>query len=189
MAAVSIDKNEDPADPNIKEAKDRLTALNTELTAMIAALPPKTRIEMADGKVLTGADVAKLWKKVHFVITNKTFGPGYGGSFDYASGTSYIRAETVNGWDIFPSGGEFITLHELIHSCKHGEAVRRAMWTKYHSENKHKADYAKDYFKAPEFSEVEEYCYFGARAIMRKMNIADFEGVFDHGYEYGDLLH
>ena len=189
MAQVSIDKNEDPADPKIKEAKERLVALDAELTQMLAKLPSAGKIELADGKALTGAEIAKLWNKVHFVITNKAFGPGYGGSFDYASGTSYIRADTVNGWDIFPSGGEFITLHELIHSCKHGEAVRQKMWTKYHNENKHKPDYARDYFKAPEFSEVEEYCYFGARAIMRKLNIADFVGQFEHGYEYGDLLH
>jgi len=187
MATVSIDPNEDATSPDIRKAKDALLALNEELLEKITAIPSDTPIVMADGKTLSGDDVRRLWDKVKFVVTTKSFGPGYGGSFDYASGTSYIRADTVTGWDLFPSGGEFITLHELIHSCDHGEAVRQAMWTKYYNENKDKPDYAAKYRDTAEFSEVEEYCYFGARAIMRQLGIADFEGTFDHGYEYGDL--
>jgi hypothetical protein len=187
MATVEIDPAENGADPKIEEARERLIALNGDLAARIAAIPAGTRIAMADGKTLDAADLARLWNKVKFVVTNKAFGPGYGGSFDYASGTSYIRADTVNGWDIFPSGGEFITLHELIHSCDHGEAVRQAMWTRYYDANKDSPGYADRYHSTPEFSEVEEYCYFGARAIMREMGIADFVGQFDHGYEFGDL--
>lgn len=187
MATVAIDPATDAADDKVKEAKQRLVDLNIQLTAGIAAIPAGTRIAMADGKTLSAADVAGLWNKVKFVVTNKTFGPGYGGSFDFTSGTSYIRADTVNGWDAFPSGGEFITLHELIHSSAQGEAVRQAMWTKYYNANKNSAGYADRYHSTPEFSEVEEYCYFGARAIMRQMGIPDFVGEFDHGYEFADL--
>lgn len=187
MASVSIDPDENADDPEIGEARERLLKLDLDLTHRLAALPKEVRIKMADNKELTSDDVRDLWAKVKFVVTNKTYGRGYGGSFDYATGTSYIRAETVTGWDVFPSGGEFITLHELIHSCAHGEAVRQAMWTKYYNENKHKPNYADLYRDTPEFSEVEEYCYFGARAIMRHLDIPDFEGQFDHGYEFNDL--
>jgi hypothetical protein len=187
MATVSIDPEENADDPQIRKAEEALIELNADLTARIAAIPKARKIAMADGKTLSRDDIRKLWDKVRFVITTKTFGRGYGGSFDYASGTSYIRADTVNGWNVFPSGAEFITLHELIHSCKHGEAVRQAMWKKYYKENKSKPNYADKYRDTPEFSEVEEYCYAGARAIMRELGIPDFQGQFDHGYEYGDL--
>lgn len=187
MATVSIDPDEDLDDPLIRQAEEALIELNADLTVRIAAIPEGREIAMADGKELSRDDVRRLWDKVKFVITTKAFGRGYGGSFDYESGTSYIRADTVNGWNLFPSGAEFITLHELIHSCEHGEAVRQAMWTKYRNENDHKPDYVDKYRDTPEFSEVEEYCYAGARAIMRELGIPDFEGQFDHGYEYGDL--
>jgi hypothetical protein len=186
MATATINPA-DVANEDAIEALARLVAINADLTARIAAIPAGTRITLADGKTLSAADVAKLWDKVKFVVTTATYGPGYGGSFDYASGTSYIRDKTVNGWDDFPSGGEFITLHELIHSSAQGEAVRQAMWTKYYNENKHKPGYDTVYYLAPEFSEVEEYCYFGARAIMRQLGIPDFEGEFEHGYDYDDL--
>jgi hypothetical protein len=171
----------------VAKAMKVLDDLILDLTPRIAALPAGTRIRMADNKTLSAKDVNKLWKDVKFVITVRAFGPGYGGSFDYATKTSYIRADTVNGWDVFPSGAEFITLHELIHSCAHGEAVRQAMWKKYSKANKNVPGMAAAYWGSPLFSEVEEYCYFGARAIMRALNIPDFVGTFDHGYEYGDL--
>jgi len=187
MATVTIDPAENPADPEVLLADKILRELIGELTPKIAAIPPRTKVAMADRKTLTGGDLRKLWGKVKFVITTKAFGPGYGGSFDFASSTSYIRADTVTGWDKHVSGAEFITLHELIHSSAPGEAVRQAMWKKYYKKNKNKPNYLAEYRDTALFSEVEEYCYFGARAIMRALKVPDFAGTFDHGYEYGDL--
>jgi len=190
MASVKVDDKDQLSaaeQHQVDRAETTLKELIDELTAKLGALPDTAQVAMADGKMLTGADLKQLWGEIKFVITTRSYGPGYGGSFDYATKTSYIRHDTVTGWDIFPSGAEFITLHELIHSCAPGEAVRQAMWKKYYDENKDDPTMVDRYRDTPEFSEVEEYCYCGARAIMEALNIPVFQGKFTHGYEYGDL--
>jgi len=47
-------------------------------------------------------DLKKLWSKIVFLVTDKVYPPGYGGSFDFDSATSHIRYDTVNGWNAHP---------------------------------------------------------------------------------------
>ena len=161
-------------------AQARLAQLAAELTNRIDDLDPACEIVLADGERLAGKDVQALWDEVRFVVTDRPFGHGYGGSFDYATKTSYMRYDTANGWDAHSSGLPFIVLHELIHSCAPGEAVRQRCWSDY-------VGHRDDYWRSPLFEEVEEYCYCGAREIMAALDIAPFEGDFAHGFEYDDL--
>jgi hypothetical protein len=160
------------------------------LDTRIAALDPKKEIKVLGKTILTGKDIKGLWAKIRYVITDKTFGPGYGGSFDYASSTSHIMHGTVNGWDAHPNGLAFITLHELLHSSKEGERVRQKQWKDYLADCKRKGvkdDKGVNYYTSPFFSEVEEFCYLGSRELMAALGIPPFTGAFEHGFEYGDL--
>ncbi len=193
MTKVSTDKSPGATaqvQSDIADAEKRLTAMAADLDKRIAALAAKTEIKVLGKTILTGKDIKELWAKISYVITDKTYGPGYGGSFDYATHTSHIMASTVNGWDAWPSGLAFITLHELLHSSKEGERVRQKQWTDYLADcrkRKVRDDKGEHYYSSPFFSEVEEFCYCGSREIMAALGIPPFTGQFEHGFEYGDL--
>ena len=193
MTKVTTDKSSG-ATPQVQAeiaaAETRLNAMTADLDRRIGALDPKAEIKVLGKTVLTGKDVRELWAKIGYVITDKTYGPGYGGSFDYATHSSHVMASTVNGWDAWPSGLAFITLHELIHSSKAGEAVRQKQWADYLADCRKrgvKDDKGEHYYGSPYFSEVEEFCYCGSREIMAALGIPPFTGQFEHGFEYGDL--
>ena len=193
MTKVSTDKSP-TASPqilnDIAAAEVRLKAMAAELDKRIAALNKKAQIKVLGKTILTGKDIKELWARISYVITDKTYGPGYGGSFDYASHTSHIMASTVNGWDAFPSGLAFITLHELLHSSKEGERVRQKQWTDYLADCRRRKvndDKGEHYYGSAYFSEVEEFCYCGSREIMAALGFPPFTGQFEHGFEYGDL--
>lgn len=175
---------------DIAAAETRLNAMVAKIDQGVAALDPKTEIKVLGKTILTGKEIKKLWSKISYVITDRTYGPGYGGSFDYDSSTSHIMASTVNGWDAHPGGLAFITLHELIHSSKEGERVRQKQWTDYLADckkRKVKDDKGEHYYGSPYFSEVEEFCYCGSREIVAALGLPAFKGQFEHGFEYGDL--
>jgi hypothetical protein len=193
MTKVTTDKSpaaDSQIQGDIASAETRLKAMAADLDNRIAALDPKAQIKVLGKTILTGTDIKALWSKISYIITDKTYGPGYGGSFDYASSTSHIMASTVNGWDLYPSGLAFITLHELLHSSKEGERVRQKQWTDYLADckkRKVKDDKGEHYYGSAYFSEVEEFCYCGSREIMTALGIPPFTGTFEHGFEYGDL--
>jgi hypothetical protein len=193
MTKVTTDKSPGASPQTLSDiaaAETRLKAMAANLDGRIAALDPKTEIKVLGKTILTGKDIKSLWSKISYVVTDKTYGAGYGGSFDYASSTSHIMHGTVNGWDAHPSGLAFITLHELLHSSKEGERVRQKQWTDYLADckkRKVKDDKGEHYYGSPFFSEVEEFCYCGSREIMAALGIPPFTGTFDHGFEYGDL--
>jgi hypothetical protein len=193
MTKVKTDKSPDASpqvEADIASAEARLKAMAADLDHRIAALDSKAEIKVLGKTILTGKEIKALWSKIAYIITDKTYGPGYGGSFDYASHTSNIMASTVNGWDAHPGGLAFITLHELLHSSKEGERVRQKQWTDYLADCRKrnvKDDKGEHYYGSPYFSEVEEFCYCGSREIMAALGIPAFTGTFEHGFEYGDL--
>jgi hypothetical protein len=193
MTKVTTDKSpvaDTQTQDDIAAAETRLKAMAATLDARIGALDAKTQIKVLGKTILTGKDIKSLWSKISYVITDKTYGLGYGGSFDYDSSTSHIMHHTVNGWDAHPGGLAFITLHELLHSSKEGERVRRKQWTDYLADCKRrkvKDDKGEHYYGSPYFSEVEEFCYVGSREIMAALGLPPFTGAFEHGFEYGDL--
>jgi hypothetical protein len=193
MTKVTTDKSpaaDAQVQADIASAEIRLKAMAADLDKRIVALDSKAQIKVLGKTILTGKDIKSLWSKISYVITDKTYGPGYGGSFDYASHTSHIMASTVNGWDLHPSGLAFITLHELLHSSKEGEKVRQKQWTDYLADCKRrkvKDDKGELYYGSAFFSEVEEFCFCGSREILAALGIPAFAGTFEHGFEYGDL--
>jgi hypothetical protein len=193
MTKVTTDKSPGAGaqvSADIEAAEVRLQAMAAKIDQRVAGLDPKTEIKVLGKTVLTGKEIKQLWSKISYVITDKTYGPGYGGSFDYATSTSHIMASTVNGWDLHPGGLAFITLHELLHSSKEGERVRQKQWTDYLADckkRKVKDDKGEHYYGSPYFSEVEEFCYCGSREIVIALGLPVFTGTFEHGFEYGDL--
>lgn len=136
-------------------------------------------------------DIKALWSRLTFVVTDKSYPAGYGGSFDYESATSHIRYNTVNGWNAHPGGLSLIVLHELLHSTRQGSDVWRTQWTEYRKDCRNRGvddDSGQHYWKSSFFSEVEEFCYHGSRELMGALRLPPYEGpAFEHGYDYGDL--
>lgn len=189
----------DPAvDAEIKKAETALTSFVAQVGPAFAALDGNKsvviksatpqRIPDVDIRI---KDLKKLWSKIVFLVTDKVYPPGYGGSFDYDSATSHIRYDTVNGWNAHSGGLALIVLHELLHSTKAGAKVWKKQWKDYRADCRRRRvndDQGKHYWTSPFFSEVEEFCYSGSRSLMSALGLPAYQGpAFAHGYEYGDL--
>jgi len=201
MATVSTERTlpfDAAVDAGITTAEAALKAFIAQADPAFKALADKARIVVKSENPraipdvpIRVRDLKKLWSKINFVVTDKVYPPGYGGSFDYDSATSHIRYDTVNGWHAHPGGLALIVLHELLHSTREGAAVWKKQWKEYRKDCRRrrvKDDEGKHYWTSPFFSEVEEFCYHGSRELMRALGLPPYAGPnFDHGYDYGNL--
>ena len=185
-------------DAGIKQAETDLKAFVAQVGPAFQNLDGKKFVTVRSANPQRIPDVhipikrlKKLWSKIVFIVTDKTYPPGYGGSFDYKSATSHIRYDTVNGWNAHPGGLALIVLHELLHSTRQGADVWKKQWKDYRADcKKRKApdDEGKHYTSSPYFSEVEEFCYSGSRELTKALGLQPYQGPdFEHGYDYGDI--
>ncbi|MGP1282206.1 MAG: hypothetical protein ACTS1X_04455 [Parasphingopyxis sp.] len=202
MASVSS-KISDGLSPDIiaaiGKARASLAAFVDRFGAQVGGIARPWTVPFPDGSVLTSDEFEHVWNRLHFLVVGDAFGPGYGGVFDYASKLSTIRYSTVLGWGAHPGGLEFIALHEVIHGCEAGDAVRRAQWDAYRTHRKamlgrarratakREAAWASEYHAYPQFAEVEEFCNLGARSVADHFQLPPLIAIPTHGFEYGDL--
>lgn len=174
----------------VQEAAEKMTAEVARLTPKINALPDDKQVRMADGAIITGAELKALWNTIDFVITNRTFGQGRAGAFDPNKNIATFSATDALGYDRHPNGLSFALLHEVVHHSPEGRNVDMDQWNNYlRRVGVENASYA-EYVNAPEFAENEEYANAGALRAAMELGVSPvFDGshfVPNHGYEYGD---
>ena len=185
-------------DQDVKKAVADLQDFVTKITPTVQGLDRKAfvTIRSANPRHIPDVririkDIQALWSKIAFIVTDRQYPPGYGGSFDYGSTTSHIRYDTVNGWNAHRGGLGLIALHELLHSTKEGSKVWKKQWKDYRADCRKRGamdDQGLHYWTSPFFSEVEEFCYHGSRELNGLLGLPPYSGpAFAHGYEYGDL--
>ncbi len=85
-----------------------------QIDRQVDTLDDSATVPWPDGTTKTGAQVKALWAAMDFVVTDRAYGPGRGGAV--VGTTSYMNFQNWNDWDALPDGGNFILLHELVHT-------------------------------------------------------------------------
>jgi hypothetical protein len=173
---------------NAEKVNQGVATLQAQIDAMtpkIQALADTATVMLPDGTVMTGAELKQLWNTIDFVVTDQTFGTDRGGAYDSGSRVSAINVDTMNGWNAWPGGLAFITLHEIAHSSEAAANVETAMWEAHLAAGGTAANYDAS---SPYFQENEEFANLFARDTMAALGLPlDPNFPPTNGYEYGDL--
>jgi hypothetical protein len=133
-AVIKIERTFDgPLSPLQSKALESLKIQIGRATEIVNSLPDTARVRLADGSVVTGAEMKALWAKVDFVINRE--GHTYAnntarGEANFRDGDPVIsfNIDQVVTYYTTDKGLSFLIAHELGHMTAAGRDFNRMVW-------------------------------------------------------------
>ena len=120
-----------------------------------------------NGQTMTGAEIKNLWNKIDFLVTDRNnFGMDRGGAV--VRFLSQMNVNTVTGYDAWPNGLSFISMHEMMHMTDIGKAYDLANWQAYSAAGGTLANYnsSNSYFR-----DNESFVNNAANSLVEKLGL------------------